>query len=38
MNQKLLGAICLSLAASIWSGMYVVVKVELEVVPPFKLV
>lgn len=38
MNQKLLGALFLSLAASIWGGMYVVVKVVVEVVPPFELV
>lgn len=38
MNQKLIGALCLSLAASIWGGMYVVVKVVVEVVPPLELV
>lgn len=38
LNQKLIGALCLSLAASIWGGMYVVVKVVVEVVPPFELV
>lgn len=38
MNQKLLGALFLSIAASIWGGMYVVVKVVVEVVPPFELV
>lgn len=38
MNQKLLGALFLSLAASIWGGMYVVVKVVVGVVPPFELV
>jgi len=38
MNQKLIGALFLSLAASIWGGMYVVVKVVVEVVPPFELV
>lgn len=38
MNQKLLGALFLSLAASIWGGMYVVVKVVVEIFPPFELV
>lgn len=38
MNKKILGALFLSLAASIWGGMYVVVKVVVEIVPPFKLV
>jgi drug/metabolite transporter (DMT)-like permease len=38
MNNKILGALFLSLAASIWGAMYVVVKVVVEVVPPFELV
>ena len=38
MNNKLLGALFLSLAASIWGAMYVVVKVVVEVVPPMELV
>ena len=38
MNNKILGALFLSLAASIWGAMYVVVKVVVEVVPPIELV
>lgn len=39
MNQnKLLGAIFLSLAASIWGGMFVVVKVIVSIIPPIELV
>jgi drug/metabolite transporter (DMT)-like permease len=38
MNNKILGALFLSLAASIWGAMYVVVKVVVEVVPPMELV
>lgn len=38
MNNKLLGALFLSIAASIWGAMYVVVKVVVEVVPPLELV
>ena len=38
MNSSLIGAICLSLAASIWGGMYVVSKVVLDFVPPLTLV
>lgn len=38
MNNKILGALFLSLAASIWGAMYVVVKVVVEVVPPLELV
>jgi drug/metabolite transporter (DMT)-like permease len=38
MNNKLIGALFLSLAASIWGAMYVVVKVVVEIVPPFELV
>lgn len=38
MNSKIIGALFLSLAASIWGAMYVVVKVVVEVVPPLELV
>lgn len=38
MRNKGIGAIFLSLAASIWGAMYVVVKVVVEVVPPLELV
>lgn len=38
MKNTILGAIFLSLAASIWGGMYVVSKYVLEFVPPFTLV
>jgi len=38
MRNKVFGAIFLSLAASIWGAMYVVVKVVVEVVPPLELV
>lgn len=38
MKQSLLGAFCLSLAASIWGGMYVVSKYVLDFVPPLTLV
>ena len=38
MNNKILGALFLSLAASIWGAMYVVVKVVVEVIPPMELV
>ncbi|WP_075982925.1 DMT family transporter [Bacillus massilinigeriensis] len=38
MKQNLLGAICLSLAASMWGGMYVVSKYVLDYIPPFTLV
>lgn len=38
MRNLIIGAICLSLAASIWGAMYVVVKVVVEVVPPLELV
>ncbi|PGD18290.1 EamA family transporter, partial [Bacillus pseudomycoides] len=38
MKQTILGAICLSLAASIWGGMYVVSKYVLDFVPPLTLV
>jgi len=36
-KKQLLGAICLSLAAAIWGGVYVVSKVVLDVIPPFTL-
>ncbi|MED1950362.1 DMT family transporter [Brevibacillus centrosporus] len=36
-KQQLFGAICLTLAAAIWGGVYVVSKVVLEVIPPFTL-
>ncbi|WP_410490916.1 DMT family transporter [Bacillus tropicus] len=38
MKQTILGAICLSLAASIWGGMYVVSKYVLDYIPPLTLV
>lgn len=38
MNNKIIGALFLSLAASIWGAMYVVVKVVVDVVPPLELV
>ncbi|AAP10304.1 DMT family transporter [Bacillus cereus] len=38
MKQTILGAICLSLAASIWVGMYVVSKYVLDFIPPLTLV
>lgn len=37
-KNKVLGALFLSLAASIWGAMYVVVKVVVEIVPPLELV
>ncbi|WP_335871390.1 DMT family transporter [Bacillus sp. 2205SS5-2] len=37
MNQKLWGIASLSLAASIWGGMYVVSKYVLAYIPPFTL-
>jgi drug/metabolite transporter (DMT)-like permease len=37
MKQTILGALCLSLAASIWGGMYVVSKYVLDFIPPFTL-
>lgn len=36
-KNQLFGAICLTLAAAIWGGVYVVSKVVLEVIPPFTL-
>ncbi|MFD0681222.1 MULTISPECIES: DMT family transporter [unclassified Paenibacillus] len=38
MNKTWLGSIYLALAASIWGGMYVVVKVVIQVIPPLELV
>ncbi|MCU5522556.1 DMT family transporter [Bacillus sp. TK-2] len=38
MKHTILGAICLSLAASIWGGMYVVSKYVLDFIPPLTLV
>ncbi|MEC1722966.1 DMT family transporter [Schinkia azotoformans] len=38
MKQNLIGAICLSLAASMWGGMYVVSKYVLDYIPPLTLV
>lgn len=38
MKHSILGAIYLSLAASIWGGMYVVSKYVLHFIPPFTLV
>ncbi|OAT82332.1 DMT family transporter [Desulfotomaculum copahuensis] len=38
MNKNILGAICLSLAAAIWGGMYVVSKYVLTFIPPFTLI
>jgi drug/metabolite transporter (DMT)-like permease len=37
-HKKLIGALCLSLAASIWGGMFVVVKSVVTVIPPVELV
>jgi drug/metabolite transporter (DMT)-like permease len=36
-KNNLLGALCLSLAASIWGSMYVVSKYVLDFIPPFTL-
>lgn len=38
MKNTLLGSLFLSLAASIWGGMYVVVKHVVDLVPPLELV
>ena len=38
MKQTLIGSFYLMLASSIWGGMYVVVKVLVEVIPPLELV
>lgn len=37
MKQNLLGILCLSLAASIWGGMYAVSKYVLDFIPPLTL-
>lgn len=37
-HQKLIGAVLLSIAASIWGGMFVVVKSVVTVIPPIELV
>ncbi|HWO78117.1 MAG TPA: DMT family transporter [Bacillus sp. (in: firmicutes)] len=37
MNKNVLGGICLTAAASIWGGMYVVSKYSLDEIPPFGL-
>lgn len=37
MNKNLFGGLCLSIAASIWGGMYVVSKYVLNYVPPLTL-
>jgi drug/metabolite transporter (DMT)-like permease len=36
-KQQIWGALCLTLAAAIWGGVYVVSKVVLDVIPPFTL-
>ncbi|MCI1915396.1 MAG: DMT family transporter [Bifidobacteriaceae bacterium] len=36
--RKLVGALLLSVAASVWGGMFVVVKAVVDVVPPIQLV
>lgn len=38
MKHTLLGSLFLVLASSIWGGMYVVVKILVEVIPPVELV
>lgn len=38
MNQTFLGAIFLIIASSIWGGMYVVVKIVVDYIPPIELV
>lgn len=38
MHNTLLGALFLTLASSIWGGMYVVVKIVVDVIPPIELV
>lgn len=38
MNQTLVGALFLTIASSIWSGMYVVVKIIVDIVPPIELI
>jgi drug/metabolite transporter (DMT)-like permease len=36
-KQQIWGGLCLTLAAAIWGGVYVVSKVVLDVIPPFTL-
>ena len=38
MKNTLLGSLYLTLASSIWGGMYVVVKIVVSVIPPLELV
>ncbi|WP_088072315.1 DMT family transporter [Gottfriedia luciferensis] len=38
MKNTLLGSIYLTLASSIWGGMYVVVKIVVSIIPPLELV
>ncbi|QDP39391.1 DMT family transporter [Radiobacillus deserti] len=38
MKHNIIGAICLSVAASLWGGMYVVSKYVLDFIPPLTLV
>ncbi len=38
MKNTLLGSIYSALAASVWGGMYVVVKVVVSFIPPLELV
>ena len=38
MPKRLLGGICLTLAASIWGGMFVSVKIAVQYIPPIPLV
>src|SRR4051794_39027998 len=38
MKNTLLGSLYLTLASSIWGGMYVVVKIVVAVIPPLELV
>lgn len=38
MSKRLLGSICLAVAASIWGGMFVAVKIAVEYIPPIPLV
>lgn len=37
MNRTIWGIVCLSIAASIWGGVYVVSKYVLDFIPPFTL-
>lgn len=38
MNGKIMGITCLSIAASLWGGMYIVVKIIVDTVAPIELV